>query len=313
MAQAVASSPMGVAFPTPPGLEAVASTPTKGAAFPSPPGLEDKLNQTGANVNRQAIIEAIREVVLHDVDLKVAEKIEERWQKGKQMLSQIQQKHEEKTNKLTEEVTKCHEKLRGLEKENESLKQAFVTQNPQRTPLSVVNAFTPPTASPEVAKTPVSGAGCFSFTLRKADGAELGLNVSHHDQDRVLRVEGVRPDGAIEAWNRQCAADKIVLSGDKIIGVNNIAYDPEKMFEECRDKQLLKLTIVRGDLALPTMSAKASPPNKTTILRADASVFVPNSPPEEDGTTEQEGLKAVAEETTDVSMLQNVDGTAERV
>jgi len=113
-----------------------------------------------------------------------------------------------------------------------------------------------------------SGTFAFSFTLRKADGADLGLNVSHHEHDRVLRVEGVRPEGAVEAWNRQCAssalAEKAVLPGDIISSVNNIMYDPKKMLEECRDKQLLKLTVHRQRM-----------PCKPTTLRAEASEFVP--------------------------------------
>lgn len=448
MAQAVASSPTkSTAFPTPPGLEqpdlavngagihAETADEVKAAALQS---VEEKLNQLGANCSRQAIIEAIREVVLQDVDLKVAEKVEELWQKGKQMLTQIQQKHKEKTNKLTEEVTKCHEKLRGLESENERLKQvlqtlhtrfsllgavfsgkdtpaadappdataalaensmaspphtqepsdlyalgpftpandgtmgqgadmdcagsvaklpdvpafpfpaqpssppaplslaeALGTQTPQRTPLSLVNSLTPPGASPEVARTPLGNPGIFSFTLRKADGADLGLNVSHHEHDQVLRVEGVRADGAVEAWNRQCAgsaaAEKAVISGDKIISVNNIAYDPSEMLKECRDKQLLKLTIVRGDRPLPAMPTKeqtargeaspaaASKTTTTTTLRADASVFVPMAteaaapqPQPEDSSVEQAG-KAVADATTDGSAQPKSEGTAERV
>jgi hypothetical protein len=109
----------------------------------------------------------------------------------------------------------------------------------------------------------------FSFTLRKADGADLGLNVSHHESDRVLRVEGVRAEGAVEAWNRQCAssifAEKAVLPGDIITNVNGIMLDPKKMLEECRDKQLLKLTIVRN----------LAPSKPSTQLRANAIEFVP--------------------------------------
>jgi hypothetical protein len=110
----------------------------------------------------------------------------------------------------------------------------------------------------------------FSFTLRKADGTDLGLNVSHHEDDKALRVEGVRPEGAVEAWNRQCvgstASEKAVLPGDRIVSVNGVVNDPAKMLEECRDRQLLKITVVRGEAAIM---------NKTPALRADAPEFVP--------------------------------------
>jgi hypothetical protein len=112
----------------------------------------------------------------------------------------------------------------------------------------------------------------FSFTIRKADGMELGLNISHQDGEQMLRVEGVRPDGAVEAWNRQCfghAADKAVRVGDKIVSVNTVSKDPAKMLEECRNKHLLKLSVLR------TVEAESS---GTSSLRAGASVFVPMLP-----------------------------------
>jgi len=113
----------------------------------------------------------------------------------------------------------------------------------------------------------------FTFTLRKADGADLGISVSHNETDQVLRVEGIKEKGAVEAWNKMCVAggtDKAVLPGDHVLSVNSISYDTQGMLEECRDKQLLRLTVMRGDPA--AASPKAAP---TTTLRADASVFVP--------------------------------------
>jgi len=121
--------------------------------------------------------------------------------------------------------------------------------------------------------------------LRKADGSDLGLNVSHHEEDKALRVEGVRPEGAVEAWNRQCvgstASEKAVLSGDRIVSVNGVSNDPAKMLEECRDKQLLKLTVIRGE---------AVPAPKTPVLRADAPEFVPP------GGSTSAGLDAISEQ-----------------
>jgi hypothetical protein len=123
----------------------------------------------------------------------------------------------------------------------------------------------------------------FSFTLRKADGTDLGINVSHHERDKVLRVEGVRPEGAVEAWNRQCigssAPEKAVVAGDRIVSVNGVINEPAKMLEECRDKQLLKFTVMRGGAAVtaPPSTPVAAVMPKTTTLRADACEFVPTS------------------------------------
>ena len=89
-----------------------------------------------------------------------------------------------------------------------------------RTPLSLSSSLTGTNTNGE-ADSPSSmypsGAPSFTFTIRKADGLDLGLNILHHELDQILRIEGVRPDGAVDAWNRQCAsgtaADKMVCPG----------------------------------------------------------------------------------------------------
>jgi len=376
--------------------------------------VEDMLIQNGHSQCDQATIQAVRQIILNDVDVKVQEKAEELWTRGKQMLQQIQQKHKEATGNLIEEVARCRERQQAQEAENEKLRllihsltsrfallgqacsgtdmtlpygaeatpapglekalaspgclnsiaaastapgsspqetreapdtpftpvsgdssasrglgegssgaaaklaevprfpfpsqqpqsqaaplsllEALGNHTPQRTPLSLANslASTPvmSEAVPPVMPQGASGSTVFSFTLRKADGADLGLNVSHHEHDRVLRVEGIRADGAVEAWNKQCnanagggagaaAAERAVLQGDHIISVNGIHYDPERMLEECRTMQLLRLTVARGATATAAATLSSVPGSgsnngsKSSALRADASVFVP--------------------------------------
>lgn len=162
-----------------------------------------------------------------------------------------------------------------------SLAEALGSCSPQpqqRTPLSLASSLAPPeiSSAPWCAPGLSMVYGIFKFTLRKADGAELGLSVSHMDNDNILLVEGVRPEGAVEAWNKQCSGtspEKAIIAGDRIISVNSIYYDTEKMLEECCNKQLLKLTIVRGNAPLPANPNEA--PASKHELRADASEFVP--------------------------------------
>jgi hypothetical protein len=199
-----------------------------------------------------------------------------------------------------------------------SLAEALGSQTPgHRTQLSLATSLSP--GAPSVLEAlagprPSLGTNCFTFTLRKADGADLGLNVSHYENDKALRVESVRAEGAVEAWNRQCqggvSSEKAVQSGDRIVGVNSVTGDPVKMLEECRDKQLLKLTILRGTGMPATSPKSASAASKAaTTLRADASVFVPKGPdreppksPEKDG--DQEGAKRDGEaESTAASSI----------
>jgi hypothetical protein len=164
-----------------------------------------------------------------------------------------------------------------------SLVDALGSESPASIPASLLGSM-PPTPSAE-GELPEGDTGkIFSFTLRKADGTDLGINVSHHEHDKMLRVEGVRPEGAVEAWNRQCmgsaASEKIVMPGDRILSVNSVVNEPARMLEECRDKQLLKFTIMRGGAPMlhspftPTPGLAAAVP-KATTLRADASEFVP--------------------------------------
>mmetsp|Transcript_29030 Transcript_29030/g.69113 ORF Transcript_29030/g.69113 Transcript_29030/m.69113 type:complete len:388 (-) Transcript_29030:144-1307(-) len=368
-------------FSSPPGLE-----PDLGDFAPTGPtevravtakALEEKLKGLGPQASREAILEAIRELVLSEVEHKVQEKSEEMWSKGKQFVSQLQLRHAEKMTEMVEDLGRCQKKQSELEAENERLKQALQSlgshfallgnsfdskeynsspdsavstapglsppeepeakappytpepyaqaaqaaaevlaqvppfppfgspapmspppaisiaeslgagvSTPQRTPLSLMQSLaTPLTPLPSPFTVNglagvglVGGCGIFSFTLRKADGAELGLNVSHSADDRVLCVEGIREGGAVEAWNRQCGAgtpfaEKTVLPGDRILSVNKVSYDPNLMLQECREKQLLKLTIARGNIPLPAAQEDLQFP--IPQLRADANEFVP--------------------------------------
>jgi len=170
------------------------------------------------------------------------------------------------------------------------------------TPLSLVEALCAETPCGSSVPVSLMGTLCnspsgemdfgtvFSFTLRKADGTDLGINVSHHEHDKVLLVEGVRPEGAVEAWNRQCMCsstpEKAVVPGDKIVSVNTVINEPAKMLQELRNKQLLKFTVMRGGAggltaAPPTTPAASGTGTPTTAstpttLRADASEFVPS-------------------------------------
>lgn len=111
-------------------------------------------------------------------------------------------------------------------------------------------------SSPTPAKSPANsftifedGGSTFSFTLRRADGVELGAEFTHVNGN-ALYVSSVVAGGALEAWNLQCAggpsAGKVVQTGDAIVNVNGVCQ-AMAMLEECKTKHLLRLTIVRGE------------------------------------------------------------------
>lgn len=113
----------------------------------------------------------------------------------------------------------------------------------------------------------------FSLTLNKA-GTVLGLNVSHSDKDQVLYVEGIYPGGAAEAWNQLCATsgERPISLGDRIVGINGVACDPDRMLQECREQEVLTLSIMAQPRTPPEL-----PGARGGVLRADASVFVPRT------------------------------------
>jgi len=127
-------------------------------------------------------------------------------------------------------------------------------------PASVIQQIAPATAAAvmqtaaAVMQSSAPGSGStFSITLRKADDVSLGLKVNpDEEQDpKALIVEAVLPGGAVESWNRQCFGDgsgeRVVVAGDRIVRVNGIDQDVQKMLEECTHQRLVKLVIARAN------------------------------------------------------------------
>lgn len=319
-----------------------------------------------AGAQRAQTIEAVRQVLLEEVDSKVGERIEELMQRGQQMLLQAHKNQQDNTDRLSAEITRCLERQMVLEEENAHFKQVifqlgerlmrlapllvaggdgagivssteapstpdhgsplrecggtscsplrssgvFTSGEQEPLPFPFPNQATVPSLAATLQSSVPSGAAAvlqlgpppgmpvalslastlpvpeytFSFTIRKADETDLGLNVSHSRSGdgapaKVLLVEGIRVGGAVDAWNRQCLGgahrDKVVMVGDKIICVNGVDYDPDKMLQECKEKQLLRLTVYRGDGPLPELPSLQAAPPKPTSMRVDAPSFVP--------------------------------------
>lgn len=83
----------------------------------TPPGLEPSLE------DRKALGDDMRQ----DIELKVAQKVEEMWEKGKQVLNRVQQKQKEKADFVASEIEQCLQRQIALERENEHLKQILAT------------------------------------------------------------------------------------------------------------------------------------------------------------------------------------------
>lgn len=334
--------------------------------------LEERLRQLGPEVPHESLIQAMREVVLAEVEQKVQGKVEELWAKGKQAFSQAQQKQREQMQRVLEEVAQCQARQASLTAENERLREALRTLSskcsslpgyvpdslaspgstlagtpplqeepnypapftpipfapvgdfpsyggeaglpevpvmplaspgvgapgcpaplslaealgppaaPLRTPLSLAESLVPESDALDAVGSPQRQNRSFSVTIAKAPDSELGLDVSHEPGGKVLRVDGIRPTGAVKAWNQQCLAsatpEQAIAVGDKITSVNNVAADPVKMLKACVSQQTLSLEIEREG---PNTS-----PVRSGVLRAEATEFIPRTGLEVPTTTD---------------------------
>eukprot|EP00929_Paragymnodinium_shiwhaense_P110110 TRINITY_DN76819_c0_g1_i1.p1 TRINITY_DN76819_c0_g1~~TRINITY_DN76819_c0_g1_i1.p1 ORF type:complete len:469 (+),score=81.89 TRINITY_DN76819_c0_g1_i1:76-1482(+) len=90
----------------------------------------------------------------------------------------------------------------------------------------------------------------FSLTIRRAQGVTVGLRVNRSVDSRILQVHQVLVGGAVDAFNRQSAGDRVgigktVLPMDKVVSVNG-KTDSFCMLKELSTKFLLRILVIRG-------------------------------------------------------------------
>lgn len=119
-------------------------------------------------------------------------------------------------------------------------------------------ASVPPPVQPfpfgTTSPSPVSmlpGIVAFSFSLRRADDTELGIDVRCGSEGRFLVVQNVLRGGAVESWNRQClealTVARAIFPGDTIVSVNGLS-DCKGMLDACRRDLLVKLVVARAGM-----------------------------------------------------------------
>jgi len=130
----------------------------------------------------------------------------------------------------------------------------FLAEENAKAHYTAQPAFQQPQEYPPYMCVGESRSRLFTVTIRRHDGVPLGLNVDRDQAVQELVVGSIIPFGAAEAWNRVCfngqdqtLNQKAIVPGDRIVGING-RLDCEGMLEECRNQQLLKIYIVRGDL-----------------------------------------------------------------
>lgn len=87
----------------------------------------------------------------------------------------------------------------------------------------------------------------FSFTLRRND-LDVSWGLDFKRSVEAVLISGIKPAGAIAAWNRQCAdgphGHKTLRPGDKIVKING-ASDYAAMVKECKERLMLTITVNR--------------------------------------------------------------------
>jgi len=127
MTQAINQAPImcGAPFPLPPGLEPhPLFMGGLGPAVSAPEKTGPEILQTNRNLC-QDIATAVEDAVLQYVDSRLTAQVEEMWKSGKEMLCNVEEKQRRKAEEVAEEITRCLEKQRALEAENQQFKQVF--------------------------------------------------------------------------------------------------------------------------------------------------------------------------------------------
>jgi len=241
-----------------------------------------------------------------DIDSKLQKAAQDIQQKGRTVLKELQAQQRDRDELLSQEVAEHLEHQRRLRDEHLRLRGVTADLVRWLMPLTTGAAGmaaastgavgAPPrvAAGPDPAMPafihqdrtqPPTGAAAgatYSVILRKADGLGLGLEVSLQDNGCGLFVEGLEPGGVAEAWNRRCAAEadmmRAICPGDTIVRVNE-AQGADAMLREFEARWLLRLTLVRGQPAVPSTSQEPVVACSNAVLRPDAPEFLPDRLP----------------------------------
>lgn len=85
----------------------------------------------------------------------------------------------------------------------------------------------------------------FQITLDRRDGTKLGIDVNHED-GKELFIESI-DEGLVQTWNEQ-NPDNVVMPEDRIIEVNSVRGDVQKLLDECMEHAVLEITLARSQI-----------------------------------------------------------------
>jgi len=83
--------------------------------------------------------------------------------------------------------------------------------------------------------------GDFTVSLDRRSGERLGVDIDQTDGDWLL-VHKITGDGVLSKWNSLHPAQEVKV-GYKIVEVNGISVDVERMVKECQTESVLDLLV----------------------------------------------------------------------
>jgi len=127
-------------------------------------------------------------------------------------------------------------------------------------PAAAAAAASPTPAPGLAAVTPMKPTPMVKVELRKETGfTTLGMEVNE-DRGTAIRVQSIDEHGLVGRYNRSQGTESTMLRvGDLIIEVNGVFGDPGGMLQECKNQQVLLLTIARGGGAAGSPAASYAP------------------------------------------------------
>merc|ERR1712113_1379033 len=90
----------------------------------------------------------------------------------------------------------------------------------------------------------------FKVALSRGSNGLFGFRVDADWSQSALVLDWVDEAGAIGTWNRQNPGNPM-RPGDRLVAVNNVKGDPEKMRVEIMNATYLMLTVSPGDAPRP--------------------------------------------------------------
>jgi len=267
-------------FLTPPGLQLPEAT--ESVRTTSGSREEDILGELCNDHEGQEAIKALREATLAEAEARVAAKVQELWARARQAMNHLQERHDEATAGLREELARCQERQVALQAENDALRQGIENLSARLSLVvpalgnedvnsTVISAFAECSASPitsPVQATPeLLAPGPFASPVGE---------VAHCSADCLWGPANLPELPPFPFPAQPLPAQPLPPPGTPLSLAEALGTDaPRQPAPRAFPEEVAPL--VNGDFGFMMPEAEAGSVGRTSTLRADACVFVPRS------------------------------------